>query len=214
MKNYKKYLIKGLRLTLLCGIGCVSAASMVAYYLYIAMYNISKKMSFKTKLAILVMILSITLVNTKIVEYETKTIENIIEKIEVKTIEVKAEAICEWTSTECKIYNKGIEAGFTPDQAKIAVAISKFETGSFKSSLCVNSNNYGGLYYNGSFMKFETPEAGIDAFINTLKKGYFDKGLVTLEQIQKKYCPEDAKNDPNGLNKNWLSGVTYFYNNL
>ena len=39
-------------------------------------------------------------------------------------------------------------------------------------------------------------------------------GLNTLETIQPKYCPIGAKNDPNGLNKNWLGGVNKIYESL
>jgi hypothetical protein len=31
-----------------------------------------------------------------------------------------------------------------------------------------------------------------------------------IEFLQKRYCPIGAKNDPTGLNKNWLKNVRYF----
>ena len=44
-----------------------------------------------------------------------------------------------------------------------------------------------------------------------LKAGYLDEGRVTLAQIQAKYCPVGAANDPTGLNSNWLRNTTAIY---
>lgn len=41
-----------------------------------------------------------------------------------------------------------------------------------------------------------------------------DKPAEIIEKIQSKYAPINANNDPTGLNNNWVSGVTYFYNQL
>lgn len=112
--------------------------------------------------------------------------------------------------TACKIKNKAIEYGI---DWKMAVAISKWETGNFTSSLYLNFNNVGGMYCNG-FIKYNSLEEGIEAFVKNLKTNYFDVGLNTIELIGSKYCPVGAKNDPNGLNKNWIPGVTQMYNEL
>lgn len=113
--------------------------------------------------------------------------------------------------TACKIKNKAEEYNI---DWKIAVSISAWETGYWKSNLYHTKNNVGGLYCNGSFLKYNTLDEGIEAYVSNLKRLYFDMGLDTLEEIQKKYCPIGAKNDPNGLNKNWLGGVTKIYNSL
>lgn len=113
--------------------------------------------------------------------------------------------------TACKIQKKAIEYGI---DWKVAVAISKWETGAWTSSLYNNKNNVGGLYCNGSFLKYNTLDEGVDAFVSNLKRNYFDMGLDTLEKIQPKYCPIGAANDPNSLNKNWLGGVTKIYDSL
>lgn len=39
-----------------------------------------------------------------------------------------------------------------------------------------------------------------------------DCGYKFLECLQRRYCPVGAKNDPNGLNKNWIHNVRYFLN--
>ena len=35
-----------------------------------------------------------------------------------------------------------------------------------------------------------------------------------MKALKAKYAPENAKNDPKGLNKHWLEGVNKFYNYL
>ena len=112
--------------------------------------------------------------------------------------------------TACKIQKKANEYNI---DWKVAVAISRWETGNYTSSLYHNKNNVGGLYCNG-FLSYETLDEGIEAFVSNLKRNYFDMGLDTLAKIQPKYCPIGAANDPNNLNKNWLNGVTQIYNSL
>ncbi|MEE1282785.1 MAG: glucosaminidase domain-containing protein [Acutalibacteraceae bacterium] len=134
----------------------------------------------------------------------TETTQNETKEEEVKECFLEHE-------TACKIKNKAEEYGI---DWKIAVSISKWETGNFTSNLYFNKNNVGGMYCNGSFLSYATLDEGIEAYVSNLKRLYFDMGLDTLEEIQKKYCPIGAKNDPKGLNKNWLGGVTKIYNSL
>ena len=138
---------------------------------------------------------------------DTSKIENM-PQIETK---LEEEYICILEhETACKIQNKAIEYGI---DWKIAVAISRWETGNFTSSLYHNKNNVGGLYCRG-FLSYKTLDEGIEAFVSNLKRNYFDIGLDTLEKIQPKYCPVGAENDPNNLNQHWLGGVTQIYNSL
>lgn len=112
--------------------------------------------------------------------------------------------------TACKIQKKAVEYNI---DWKIAVAISRWETGNFTSNLYKNKNNVGGLYCKG-FLSYNSLDEGIEAFVRNLKRNYFDMGLNTLEKIQPKYCPIGAENDPTGLNNHWLAGVTQIYNSL
>lgn len=145
----------------------------------------------------------------------TKTIEEteIIEIVE-ETKEEEKNVCYLSTEIECKIYNKAIENEMTHEQAILLVAISKHETGNWTSYNFKNKNNLGGLYNGkeGTFYSYETLEKGIEAFVNLLKNRYFGKGLNTIEEIGNVYCPVGAKNDPNGLNVNWIPKVTMFYN--
>ena len=148
---------------------------------------------------------------------ETKTMEiskNIPTSTEIAQIETKQQSEVKCTlehETACKIKKKAEEYGI---DWKVAVSISAWETGYWKSNLYTNKNNVGGLYCNGSFLSYATLDEGIEDYVSNLKRLYFDMGLNTIEKIQPKYCPVGAKNDPTGLNKNWLGGVTKIYNSL
>ena len=123
------------------------------------------------------------------------------------------EEICGYDETTCKIKKVAEEKGI---DWKIAVAISKHETGEYTSYAFKELHNPGGMmYWNGKKMvlkTFTTTDDGINAFVDNLKKNYFDMGLKTIEQIGNKYCPVGV-ND-NGLNQYWIPKVTYFYNEL
>ena len=147
-------------------------------------------------------------INTQIImQEEADTLEEMVQNETKQEEEYKCTLEHE---TSCKIQNKAIEYGI---DWKVAVAISRWETGNYTSSLYKNKNNVGGLYCRG-FLEYKSLDDGIDAFVSNLKRNYFDMGLNTLEEIQKKYCPIGANNDPTGLNKNWLNGVTKIYQSL
>lgn len=116
-------------------------------------------------------------------------------------------------TTEEKIYNRAIEKGLTKNQALIVVSISRHETGNWTSKAFNEKNNFGGIMCNGAteIKSYETFKEGLDDFIRVLKTYYFDEGLETIAEIGAKYCPVGAENDPNGLNKYWVSGVSAFY---
>lgn len=99
---------------------------------------------------------------------------------------------------------------------KLAIAISKHETGNYTSYAFTSLNNVGGMmYWNGSKMQlkyFENLNNGIDAFVKNLKLNYIDLGLDTIEEISVKYAPIGI-ND-NGTNQYWVSGVSRYYEEL
>lgn len=97
---------------------------------------------------------------------------------------------------------------------KLAVAISRHETGHYTSRAFKQLNNVGGNYGKNELMKFDTLETGIEFFVRNLKYNYIDKGLLTIEDIQKKYAPLNVKNDPNNLNRHWVSVVNKIYDSL
>lgn len=144
------------------------------------------------------------------------SIGNIItESIPVEfTVEEEKEEVCIFDNVSCKISSRGKEMGFSEEQILISIAISKHETGRYTSYAFTELNNVGGMMCNSGLISYDSLESGIDAFLTNLKNNYFDIGLDTLEKIQPKYCPIGADNDPNGLNKYWLSGTQKMYSEL
>lgn len=152
---------------------------------------------------------SLTSIAIEKVETTENTTNEVVEVKETSTTECKFS-----NEIACKIYNKGIEKGLTHEQAVLIVAISKHETGTWTSKAFNNNNNFGGIMCNSGLKNYETFEDGLNDFVRILKSYYFDLGLTTIEQIGAKYCPVGAKNDPKGLNKNWVPGVTSIYQSL
>lgn len=128
-------------------------------------------------------------------------------KQENKAIKEQKEEVCNLDSTSCKIAEIGKEIGLNEEQILISIAISKWETGNYTSSAFKNLNNVGGMMCSSGLISYNNLDDGINAFLTNLKNNYFDIGLDTLEKIKPKYCPDNAKNDPNGLNQYWLKGT-------
>lgn len=93
-------------------------------------------------------------------------------------------------------------------------AIAIHETGNGTSNAAKKKNNVGGMMGKNGLMTFNSLEEGIDKMASNLKRNYIDKGLTSIEQIQKKYAPIGASNDPTGLNNHWVKGVSKYYNML
>lgn len=144
-----------------------------------------------------------------VVAFEEMQEENVVEEIEEEKV------ISFENENETNIYNTSIEKGLTHEQALLVISISRHETGNWKSNAFVNCHNFGGIMTNNAtkIKCYETYQEGLDDFVRILKSYYFDLGLTSVEQIGAKYCPVGAENDPNGLNKYWVGGVSSFYNN-
>ncbi|WP_081954015.1 glucosaminidase domain-containing protein [Paenibacillus sp. FSL R5-0345] len=96
------------------------------------------------------------------------------------------------------------------DPALLA-AIAVHETGNGTSNAVKTKNNVGGMMGKNGLMTFSSIQEGIEKMASNLKRNYIDKGLTTIEAIQRKYAPSGAANDPNGLNDYWVNGVTTYY---
>ena len=136
-------------------------------------------------------------------------------KEEVIEEEYELEEVCYLDEVSCQIKKVADKYGI---DWKMAVAISKHETGNYTSYGFKTLNNAGGLMYwdgtKSALQSFDSLEKGIEKFISNLKYNYYDIGLDTIEEIQKKYAPIGVANDPNGLNNYWVSGVTKYYYSL
>ena len=79
------------------------------------------------------------------------------------------------------------EAGVNPE---IAVAIARVETGHFASKAFAKLHNVGGLSVNEEPIAYESLEEGIAAFVDCLA-WYKEDGLCTVEEIGKRWCPDN-----------------------
>lgn len=84
----------------------------------------------------------------------------------------------------------------------VATSIILHETGcKWKCSyLARNNYNVGGMRGRNGYMKFNSMEDGIRAFIGNLQKNYYEKGLNTPELINRKYAE----------NPNWYVSINKY----
>ena len=85
------------------------------------------------------------------------------------------------------IKREAIKAGVN---YKIAIAISRYETGNWKSGLFKSGYNFGGMYNSsaGRFSQYSTIEEGLSAYINLLVR-YTNNYGEDLNAWGKRYCP-------------------------
>ena len=155
------------------------------------------------------------------VSEETKEETEILEVEDVNKVEEVVDK-CMMDYTSCKIKEVAIREGI--NDWKIPVAIARHECGykdnQYLSNAFKNKNNVGGMMYydtttkSSYLMTFDTIDSGVEAFVSNLKRNYFNLGLDTIEKIQPKYAPNNAENDPYGLNEFWIIGVRAFYNDI
>lgn len=156
------------------------------------------------------------------------TVEKEVEEIETEVIEVEdVEKLdttfngCNMDYTSCKIKETAMLYGI---DWKLSIAIARhecgYQDGKYISNAYKEKNNVGGMmYYDPStktskLMSFETIDDGIEAYVSNLKRNYFDLGLDTISEIQPKYAPVGAANDPYGLNNVWQIGVKAYLSQL
>ena len=106
-------------------------------------------------------------------------------------------------------YDAGRKYGVDP---KLLMAIAMHETGKGTSAAFLRKNNAMGISPNGGGPRtFSSVEESINYAARLLRKHYLDQGLTTIAAIGGKYAPAGAGNDPRGLNKHWVSGVSKYY---
>ena len=82
----------------------------------------------------------------------------------------------------CKAQEKyGINASFL-------VGIANHESAMGKSDYARNKNNIAGIRGGNGYLTFSSVDECIDKMAANLKEKYIDKGLTTIEQINKKYA--------------------------
>ena len=75
----------------------------------------------------------------------------------------------------------------------------------------LNKNNVFGGMSGGRLTSYSSIEYGIYKYITLLKKGYFDQGLRTVEQIGYKYNPT-VVGGVKMANPTWVSNVNAYRN--
>lgn len=80
---------------------------------------------------------------------------------------------------------------------KLAVAVSRLETGNFKSAAFRKGYNFGGIGSNGP-RKYGSEEEGLAAYIKLIS-GYDKKYGNDIDAMAKRYCP--------GNNEKWARAV-------
>lgn len=103
------------------------------------------------------------------------------------------------------IINAGEKYGVDP---VLITAIILQETAHGTSNSIRTKNNPGGLMGRDGLMSFPTLEKGINKMASVLYRLYIKEGLTTPADIGPRYAPVGAKNDPDGLNRHWISNVT------
>lgn len=103
---------------------------------------------------------------------------------------------------------EGLANGIDP-RALAAIARAESGLGSDPGARSIN-NAFGW----GPHRPFASWEENIATVAAGLRSGYLDQGLTTLAQIQAKYAPLGAANDPGNLNSNWLTNTTILYSEL
>ncbi len=149
-------------------------------------------------------------------QVETKTSENAVKM--QNTAHKDHDRFCGLYSITCPEEDetelvKKISAKYDVDW-KLIEAIVRHETGNRTSRAYRELNNVGGLMGKDGLMKFETKEESYERLVYVIKNYYIDMGLTTIEQIQKKYAPIGAENDPNNLNSHWTSSVKKIYEEI
>ncbi|MED3912736.1 phage tail tape measure protein [Peribacillus simplex] len=113
---------------------------------------------------------------------------------------------------------KGMGAVFIREAAKAGLdpaflaSVAMHESGNGSSKAVKNKNNAFGIMGSNGLRSFSSLEQNIAYTADMFKRLYTSKGLDSIVEIQKKYAPDGAKNDPNGLNSHWQKGVLRFWN--
>lgn len=98
---------------------------------------------------------------------------------------------------------------------RLLAAIAMHETGNGTSSAFKNKNNAMGVSNSSGPISFDDSTASVAKMAKLLgsSKGPY-KNANTLAEIAAIYAPSDADNDPNDLNKYWLTGVSKYLRQL
>lgn len=97
---------------------------------------------------------------------------------------------------------------------KLLEAIERLESGHYTSNLYKAKNNTWGAWGGNDWMSFNSREESTMALAKCLRENYYDKGLVELEDIGAKYCPDKTNTTDKNEAMEWAYNVRAIYNEL
>ena len=162
--------------------------------------NMKRKLNRKGKLLIIFINILLIMSVYAILDTNTKRTNEIRTNTQVKTkvsenivkSEIKDKSqVCGLSTIQCEEDNetdlvKEISSRYEVDW-KLIESIVIHETANRTSLAYKNRNNVGGLMGSDGLMRFDTIEESYEFMIRAIKVYYLEKGLTTIEQIQKKY---------------------------
>lgn len=121
-------------------------------------------------------------------QYDTAQIKSKLQKKIKKEVQTRYEAAKPRSPRMlivkyCEIY--GVNS-------KLALGISKLETGNWTSGLFHSNNNFGGMMGSNGPLYFSSMDAGAKAFVKCVK-WYNNKGMTTVSSMASVYCPDSPQ---------------------
>jgi hypothetical protein len=111
-------------------------------------------------------------------------------------------------------YDKVVESAKANNvPPSLMAAIMAHETGKGTSNMLKTKNNPAGLMKGSTGRTYDTVEEGIEAAGRAIGKNY-ERGGNTIQGMSTSYAPIGAANDPGGLNKGWVGGVSKYQKQL
>lgn len=172
------------------------------------MWMYKKKIKWKNVFLILSLGLNLALLNEikvydELVATKDRSIhylQNTNDELSVSVIELNASLLEDYeTIFELAGYSYNIDP-------ILLEAISRWETGHFKSDIYKEYNNAWGAMYQGKPIMFRNVEHSIIEMARTLRNNYINEGYTTIEQIGTKYCPD--------THASWSAGVRSLYEEI
>ena len=137
---------------------------------------------------ICIMFLSFLLVNNELIALKNER-DILIKQNEELTLQV--EELSNQTFSREEMFDVAAEV-YRVDPVML-YAIARHETGNFKSRLFVENNNPGGIKDFDSasgWASYGSEFEGIMEMARLIRRGYYNYGLDTPEEIGAKYCPD------------------------
>lgn len=96
---------------------------------------------------------------------------------------------------------------YTNVDTDVALSIGAAESGYYKVKYMLKCNNvFGGMSSKG-LIKYKNIEYGVLSYVRMLSRKYYDKGLTTIKQIGRRYCPTVDNSGNKIASPHWIGLV-------